>query len=322
MPTRMKLDELLRAGGFSAAEIRQVHEGALVKVVAESTCDRELAVKFAFLVKAPPSSLKENFMTTTKTQEKDPSVLQSGLIETGTLEDFATLSLGPYGASMAKEYMAAAPGSTFNLSKKEIEGWQALKKKGGSDVTSVESHLRQLLFDRYLGYRESGLDGIFPYSRSGGKEYDSGLELRQKTELAEFMKREAPTFHKNLLEYPHAKPEGLDESYSWVNYKIDEKPTLVLIHRMGLQDGDVYVFCERHFYVSRSHNSLQGIGGTFPVEDGNTGMCYLQRTSTDQVSGFGSSTKRSIGARMMASKVADNFERARALFEEKSKHGN
>ena len=64
MPTRMKLDELLRAGGFSAAEIRQVHEGALVKVVAESTCDRELAVKFAFLVKAPPSSLKENFMTT------------------------------------------------------------------------------------------------------------------------------------------------------------------------------------------------------------------------------------------------------------------
>ena len=71
------LDDLLRLAGFNAADIRDVHRGTLVKTVTESTSDRELAVKFAFLVKAPVNQLQEYFMTTTKTSNKDPSVMQS-----------------------------------------------------------------------------------------------------------------------------------------------------------------------------------------------------------------------------------------------------
>ena len=71
-----------------------MHRGTLVKRVIELTSDRELAVKFAFLFKAPVNQLQEYFMTTTKTSDKDPSVLQSRVIqETGTLEDFANLVL-------------------------------------------------------------------------------------------------------------------------------------------------------------------------------------------------------------------------------------
>ena len=73
----------------------------------------------------------------------------------------------------------------------------------------------------------------------------------------------------------------------------------------------------RGTYVSRSHNSVQGIGGAFPVENG-TVVAYVQRTSTDQVAGFGGTTKRAIGVRMMASKVAESFERARNIFAEKA----
>ena len=40
---------------------------------------------------------------------------------------------------------------------------------------------------------------------------------------------------------------------------------------------------ERHFYISRSHNCLQGVGAAVPVEDGIIVM-YTTRTSTDQVS--------------------------------------
>ncbi len=37
------------------------------------------------------------------------------------------------------------------------------------------------------------------------------------------------------------------------------------------------------------------------------------RTSTDQVSGFGSAAKRTIGNKVMGGRMADNFERARKL---------
>lgn len=78
---------------------------------------------------------------------------------------------------------------------------------------------------------------------------------------------------------------------------------------MILLKDDVSVFCERHFYVSRSHNSVQSIGAAFPAEDNDTVVLLAQRTSTDQVAGFGGAAKRGIGAKVMGGKVADNFTR-------------
>ena len=69
---------------------------------------------------------------------------------------------------------------------------------------------------------------------------------------------------------------------------------------------------ERHFYLSRSHNCLQGIGAALPVEDGAV-VLYATRTSTDQVSGFGSTAKRGIGNKLMGGRMAQNFERARGV---------
>ena len=308
------LDEVLRKGGFSASEIQQVQKGDMVKATAESTNERELAVKFAFVIKAPPKDLREMFMTTTKTAEKDPSVTQSGLITTGTLADFADIRLEPNAKEMTKLYLNAAPGTVLNLSKQEIAAWKAIKRGDGDkhERERVEQHLQQVLLDRYITYTKGGLKGLLSYARSGDKVYDPGQELKLKTEKSEILKNESPTFHKHLLEYPNHRPEGLEESFSWVNYNIDEKPTVVLIHRMGLLEGGIYLFSERHFYVSRSHNSVQGIGGFCPVEDG-TLVAYISRTSTDQVAGFGSSAKRSIGARIMGGAVAKNFERVRTV---------
>ena len=312
------LDDLLRLAGFNAADIRDVHRGTLVKTVTESTSDRELAVKFAFLVKAPVNQLQEYFMTTTKTSDKDPSVMQSRVIqETGTLDDFADLVLEPNGTAMTKDYLNAARGASLNLSTTEIDSCRALQIGQGKgqkqEQECVVQHVRGILLNRYHAYREHGLNGIQPYARSGGKDYNSGEELRHKTGLAELLQKKSPSFHKHLLEYPHFRPDGLEECYSWVNYKIDDKPTVVLIHRMSLCEGVVYVFSERHLYVSWSHNSVPGISGAFPMEN-ITVVAYVLRTSTDQVAGLGGATKRAIGARMMTSKVAENFERARNIF--------
>lgn len=140
----------------------------------------------------------------------------------------------------------------------------------------------------------------------GQRLFRPGDELKHQIEMASILERESSSFHRHLIDYPNARPEGLDESFFWVNSVLDEKPTVALVHRMGLLGGGVYLYMERYFYVSRSHNSVQGVGGAFPVSDGtSTVVCYRSRTSTKQVSG--------IGARMMGSKMSGNFERAREI---------
>ena len=40
-------------------------------------------------------------------------------------------------------------------------------------------------------------------------------------------------------------------------------------------------------------------------------MAYINRTSTDAVTGFGGGTKRAIGAKVLASRLEDLFEKLR-----------
>jgi hypothetical protein len=281
--------------------LEQLHQDTV-----ESSSERELAVRFALLVKLPAKELREMFMTSSKKKEVDLTVTDLGFVEgEGSLEDFDRLDLETNANDLNKAYLNASPGTELNLSQEEIEAFNKL-----NDAGLVVKQFREMLLDRYRAYRKNGLSGIAPYRRNGGKEYDPSKDLKRKTELAQILKKEAPHFHRHLSEYPNAAPDGLEESLSWINSEIDAKPTVTLVHKMGLLDGEVFAFSERHFYVSRSHNCLQGIGGAFPVEEG-TVVVYLVRTTTDQVSGFGSSAKRAIGSRIMGSKMAENFRRLR-----------
>lgn len=226
------------------------------------------------------------------------------------IPDFEGVKLDDKKNTMKQSYINASPGSDLNLSQEEIDSFNNL-----NDTEQVEDQFRSMLLDRYRAYRKSGLDGIAPYRRKGGKDYQPNQDLKRKVELATILKREAPDFHRHLYDYPNHKPEGLEESFYWMNNDVDDKPTVALVHRMGMIDGNALVFAERHYYVSRSHNSIQGVGGAFPTDEG-TVLVYLVRTTTDQVSGFGSSAKRAIGSRIMGGKMAENYERARALITE------
>ncbi len=67
----------------------------------------------------------------------------------------------------------------------------------------------------------------------------------------------------------------------------------------------------RQFYVGQSYNSLQILIGLFPAGDKTT-MFYLNRTSTDQVAGFLSGTRRSIGRKLMEKAIREQFVTALA----------
>jgi hypothetical protein len=89
-------------------------------------------------------------------------------------------------------------------------------------------------------------------------------------------------------------------------------PTIALVHHAFVPDGDAWLVVQRIFYVSTGINSTLALAALLPVEGGGTVVVYGNRTSTDQVTGFGGSTRRSIGGRLLASQLEGLFQKARS----------
>lgn len=304
------LDDILHAAGFSDAAIAEVKAGKLHQGGSlDAASDKELSVKLAFHVKAKLEDAKGIFLESPKKKEYDPTVESLGMIAEdggdGSLDDFKDIKL-TNAKVMDKLYLKAAPGSDLNLSKDEIAMFKKCKTH-----EEVENCLRQVLLNRFRAYKTNGLAGIKPYARSK-KEFSAGAEMKAQMKAGKILPKYSPVFNKYASEYPNNKPEGVEESFFWVNSIIDDKPTIALVHRVGMPQDGGFVYMERHFYLSRSHNCLQGIGAALPVEDGGV-VLYATRTSTDQVSGFGGSAKRGIGNKLMGGRMAQNFERAREV---------
>merc|ERR1712161_133204 len=105
-----------------------------------------------------------------------------------------------------------------------------------------------------------------------------------------------------------------------MNYKIDNKPSIALYHRIIWTDTTLHTkfLMHRTYYVSIGHNSVQQIGFAVPTTtttDNNAGILlgFSSRTSTDKVTGFGGSAKRAIGSRIMGGRIAENMEALRKL---------
>jgi hypothetical protein len=58
--------------------------------------------------------------------------------------------------------------------------------------------------------------------------------------------------------------------------------------------------------VSASFNCEQAIAALLPVQGGSV-VVYGNRTSTDQVEGWGGSAKRSIGSKLLESQLESQF---------------
>lgn len=174
----------------------------------------------------------------------------------------------------------------------------------------VEKQIRRMLLDRYRAYRAGGLSGVAPYARGEDRDFDPAGDLRKGVEAAYVMKKFAPSFRRALLDYPDTPPD-FRQRFFWVNFELDGKPTFALVHRAGLPMNGQVALSDRHYYVSRSHDSVQALGDLVPVEQG-TFVFYLNRTSTDRAAGFGASTKHALGRRIMGEAIAEDFEEWRA----------
>src|SRR5262249_13660372 len=201
----------------------------------------------------------------------------------------------------------AKPGSSLNLSTKEIAAFRALP---AGDQEAVQRQLQKMLLDRYQAYRTSGLAGIKAYARGGGLDRDLASDLRKATDAAQNLAQFLPRFHEVLLTYPKGMDADMRENFFWMRSIIQGKPTDILQQTLVAADGDARAVVQRQFYASRGYNGEQAVAGFLPVS-GGTIVVYSSHAFTDQVTGLGGFAKRGIGSRMMADSLRKMFEASR-----------
>jgi len=298
---------LLGDVGFSADQIQQVTRGEIVRGAIQAASDRELVVALAFQVGATPAK----FIADLKAGlgiKVDPGTLSSGVFRgAGSAADLAALALDPDGQKRAKAYVNAQPGGDLNLSTQEYATFNAL----APSLEAVTPALRAALLARVQAYQKQGLAGIAPYALGDGKTRSAADELRTATQASKALQKFIPAAYQMLLDYPAAKPAGTEEVFRWAQIDAHGVPTLTLTHSAYVPDGDAFFVMQRMFYVSSGFNAEQAIAAVLPVQGGCV-VVYGNRTSTDQVTGFGGSAKRSIGSRLLESQLEGIFEKARA----------
>jgi hypothetical protein len=298
------LDEL----GFTAQEVADVEAGKFVDIAIKPSSERELTAGVAFHVGVTPDVLVKELRQGLFVSV-DPNTISTGILATpAEAGGFAKLELKGDPAKQAKGYLEAKPGDALNLSAEEIEAFRRLGV--GAEVAAVESALRTLLAARVEAYRTKGLAGIAPYARKDGSR-SPAEELRKASEASAGLKKYVPTLYQTLLAYPESKPPGTEEMFRWTYLNAHDVPTITLTHGLVFADGDARVVVQRQFYASTGYNAEQAVVALLPVEKG-TVVVYANRTSTDQVTGFGGSAKRSLGSKILASQLRSLFEKARA----------
>jgi hypothetical protein len=298
-------DQILADIGLSADERQEVMNGEFVTTRLARVSESDLPVALiVFVVTTSPDALARQIMTgdfiTT-----DPQVRTYGRFGApGSLADLAELKIR---GDVAQQLYNAQAGRAVNLATSEIAAFNALQ----SDAPpAVRAQLQRTLLARYQAYRASGLDGIAPYDRGSGRTTDLASDLRKASQAARLFEKYMPTFHAVILGYPQATVPGMQQDFRWVSYKIEGKPTYVLLHMLSAAAGAARAIVQRHYYVSTGYNGQQTVAGFLPVQGGTLVVCAAH-VFTDQVAGFGGALKRSIGRRVLADKMRQIFEAGR-----------
>ncbi len=303
-------DEVLGDMDWSAGEKTKILAGEFVTGDVKNVTDRELSVAIGFLVKTSPADLAKQVVSGVGLHA-DPQVAAHGTVQAeASAQDFQGVTLT---GGAAEVFLEAKAGSSVNLSSGELKAFQA--SSGQTDASkAAEAQLRAMLLARHHAYRTSGLDGIAPYDR-GGEQRRGGDDLRKASAGTVVVKKRFPAFYDMMNGYPKASLPGMEERFYWVQYGKGGKANYVLEQMVTASDGDVHAIMQRQYYASQGYNVEQAVAGFFPVEEG-TLVVYVNRTSTDQVAGFGGSAKRSIGRKMMTGQLEKMFQGGRKIVEQ------
>jgi hypothetical protein len=177
------------------------------------------------------------------------------------------------------------------------------------DPVTVSLALREILKARYEAYRKNGLGGIAPYARGWFKQSFPSKELTLGIHETMTAARRQDYFQA-LLNYPAGQLPGMEHRYYWFNRTVENRPTFILADRAETHTADAALLSEVQYYVGHSYNANFVAGGCLAVR-GGTLVFYVNRTFTDQVTGWMGGLKQEIGRSEMLSDIATNLRRVR-----------
>lgn len=294
-------DEVAKSLGFSDAEIGRIKGGEILSKDLAEGSDKELAGVVAAFFKRPLAELAENAITG-KFLEADPTAqMRVWEPDAPANKQFAGVSLGANESDEMNYFLHASEGSRLNLSAEEIGRF---RKLDGPDT--VNAQLRAMLRARYEAYRSGGLKGIAHYARGGSKTVSPGEEL--VLTIRESMPgKHLPAYRTALLNYPADPMPEMEHRFYWYKKQVENRLTFILTHRTSARTKDAAVLTEVQYYVGHSYNCNFVIAAGFTVQ-GGTLVFFENRTFTDQVAGFSSGLRHSIGRKQMLSTVAANLK--------------
>ena len=297
----------LAEAGFTPDQVAQIEAGEFVPAEIKSSNPREIVAAFAFLAQVNPTGLV-NLLVNGIIDKTDRNTIAFQLLPPApTLEQFRKLTLQPGADQRAQAYLQAKPGNDLNLSSEEIAAFQNLGAR--ATTPGVEQQVRTALLARLQAYQASGLSGIAPYARSGGSRSPAD-DLRSATEASKRLQKLVPKTYQAFLDYPAGLPAGAKDTYRWEHLMAHGTPTIALTHSLYVNEGTAWAILQRQFYVSTGYNCEQAIVGFLPMQSG-TLVFYTNRTSTDQVEGFGGGAKREIGSKLLASELETLYKKVR-----------
>ena len=299
--------------GFEESDADRLAQGEIVSRDLKEDSKKELALAVAMVLEAPFADAFD-WIRKGAIENADETILSHGVLPDGAVsaDSFASLK---FDSGELDRLLMVEPGSDFNLSPPEIAKLQAIVKANDSapiaqQREAIARGYREVLAQRVNAYRKGGVAGIAPFSR-GGEEAHPGKELGLAVEEMKYVADGAPTFYAAFKNFPADSSPAVESQFTWQIQKIQDRPTVVLVHRMIEKHEDYAVAGRREYYVSQSFNTLQIIAGAFPFGE-DTLVFYTNRTFTDQVAGFGSGTKHTVGRKMMLGEVEKLFEEVRA----------
>ena len=297
---------LIQQLGIQQQDVVKLNQGDVVFFNVAEGDEKELAAGAAMYFPAAPSKMI-GLIKNKGLASIDTEVIAEGAIPSqATLDAFKGFSFKA-GSDEAASFLAAKPGSQFNLSTEEF---QALQATSSAQPDAASQAYRKILLQRWQAYRKNGLKGVATYDRGNGTEANPGGELRTATQNSKILARYFPELYKAWLNYPAALPAGAEETFFWRNRNVESRPTAILVHRVMLSNDAGELILSRQFYAGHSYNSNQLTIACLPYLDGSL-VTYTNRTFTDQVAGFGSSVKHSVGGQQARGEMTKMLKNAR-----------
>ena len=294
--------ELIQQLGILQQDHANLERGKIVSFQVTENDKKELAAGVAIYISSTPAKVVELLRNKGMISVDTEIISQSLISPQTTLDAFKKLNFKLSDKDEA-DLLVAKPGDTFNLSTQEFKTLQTIKSERADSISEA---YKNILFERWQAYRKEGLKGIATYDRGAGRFSDPGKELRAAILSNKVLPDHFPELYQAWLNYPATMPANAEERFLLINRQVENRSTAVLLHRMILVENAGGMILSRQFYAGHSYNSNQFIIGSLPYRNGSL-VFYANRTFTDQVAGFGSGLKHSIGREQMRRRMEEHL---------------